>query len=202
MMKGPSIALMGMMIVVLVGCDQSGPERAEAEVAAIEVEASMDESAECGAIAYLMKAFPGADTLEGMAESYRGCDSLISAQLHYGDDEGQVMYSLSVLSPDQEGMAADNGSWARLARANAEAVEQVIATRRQGNNTLSAEALLPDGASGVVYQDGDEWSLVARLNERHALRIDASKPGWRDYNAGQAQALMASLVTQMDLSGL
>jgi hypothetical protein len=190
---------------LLSGCDQSGPERAVAKSGAVDLAASMDESRECGQIAYLMTAFPAQSSVEGIAESYRGCDSQISAQLQYADDDAQVVYALSVLTPEQAGLPADTGSWSELVQSNARALTDIIASQRSaedGTERTSQDLLLPNGATGVVYQEAGEWSLVAILNERHALRIDASKDSWNSYSLDQAVALMKSLVGNVNFAGL
>ncbi|MFN3712950.1 MAG: hypothetical protein ACK4SX_04755 [Alcanivoracaceae bacterium] len=190
---------------ILSGCDQSGPERAAAKTAPVDASTSMDESRECGQIAYLMAAFPTQNSVEGIAESYRGCDSQISAQLQYVDDDAQVVYSLSVLTPEQAGLSPDNGSWSELVQSNVLALSEIIATQRSpadGSERTSQDLLLPNGATGVIYHEAGEWSLVAILNDRHALRIDASKDDWNGFDSEQALALMKSLVGNVNFAGL
>jgi hypothetical protein len=205
-MKAFSTALLCLATAgILSACDQSGPERAVAKTGAVDASASMDESRECGQIAYLMAAFPAQNSVEGIAESYRGCDSQISAQLQYVDDDAQVVYSLSVLTPEQAGLSSDNGSWSELVQSNAQALGEIISVQRSpvdGGERTSRDLLLPNGATGVVYHEAGEWSLVAILNDRHALRIDASKDSWNGYDAEQAVALMKSLVGNVNFAGL
>jgi hypothetical protein len=212
-----SLAL-GLTLVLTGGCDQpqkpvAGKDVAEA-VAAMSAEA-MDETGECGAIAYLTEAMPTDKTLQGFEETYRGCDSVISAQLSYaGDEGGSIGYSLIVLSAEQAGL--QGGGWGQLIDGNREGMETVIKSQKmvrevylsggavgeQDMKRIPEEITLPNGAKAMLFNESNDWVLLSLLNDRHALRIDVSDMSWDGFTTEQAKEKIAGLISKVKLDRL
>ncbi len=212
--------LLGLTLVAVTGCDQPATPVAEGNVeqavAAMSAE-SMDETNECGAIAYLTDAMPTDKTLQGLQETYRGCDSLISAQLSYtGEEGGSIGYSLIVLNAAQAGLEDDGGSWSEMIDGNRIGMETVISSQQMirdgylAGGSASAEELkripeeitLPNGSRAMLFSESNDWVLLSLLNERHALRIDVSDMNWDSFSTEQAKEQIAALASKVKLDRL
>lgn len=210
--------LLGLTLVAVTGCDQSPVTEGKVEdaVAAMSAEV-MDETNECGAITYLTEAMPTDKTLQGFQEIYRGCDSVISAQLSYASEEGgSIGYSLIVLNAGQAGLEGDGGSWSEMIDGNRIGMETVIKSQqrlREGylaGGTASAEELkripeeitLPNGSRAMLFTESNDWVLLSLLNDRHALRIDVSDMSWDGFSTEQAKEQIAGLVSKVKLDRL
>jgi hypothetical protein len=215
------VLLLGLTLVAVTGCDQSPPPVAaeknlEEALAAMSAE-TMDETNECGAIAYLTEAMPEDKSLEGFQEIYRGCDSVISAQLSYaGDEGGSIGYSLIVLDAAQAGLEDEGSSWSEMIDGNRVGMETVIKSQQMirdgylAGSTASAEQMkripeeitLPNGAKAMLFTESNDWVLLSLLNERHALRIDISDASWDGFSTEQAKQKVAGLVSKVKLDRL
>ncbi len=213
--------LLGLTLVAATGCDQSPKPAAteknlEQALAAMSSETT-DETNECGAIAYLAEAMPEDNSIGGFAEIYRGCDSVISAQLSYaGDEGGSIGYSLMVLNVAQAGLAGEGGSWSEIIDGNRAGMETMISNQQRiradylANSSASVDQLkripeemtLPNGAKAMLFTDSDDWVLLSLLNERHALRIDISDMNWQGFSTEQAKEKVAGLVSKVKFDRL
>ena len=213
--------LLGLTLVAVTGCDQSPTPAAtgkslEEALAAMSAE-TMDETNECGAIAYLAEAMPEDNSLEGFQEIYRGCDSVISAQLSYaGDEGGSIGYSLMVLDAAQAGLEGEGGSWSEIIDGNRAGMEAMIESQQKirdgylAGSAASAgqikrmpeEMTLPNGARAMLFTESNDWVLLSLLNERHALRIDVSDMSWEGFSTEQAKEKVAGLVSKVKLDRL
>lgn len=210
--------LLGLAMASLTGCDQpSKPvaeENIEDAVAAMSAE-STDETGECGAIAYLTEAMPTDKTVQGFQEVYRGCDSVISAQLSYAsDDGGSIGYSLIVLRAEQAGL--DGDGWNELIDGNREGMETAIKSQKmvreaylsggagseQDLKRIPEEITLPNGSRAMLFTESNDWVLLSLLNDRHALRIDISDMSWDGFTTEQAKEQVAGLVSKVKLDRL
>lgn len=210
--------LLGLTMVSVSGCDQPAKpvaeENIEEAVAAMSAEAT-DETGECGAIAYLTEAMPTDKTVQGFQEIYRGCDSVISAQLSYaGDEGGSIGYSLIVLSAEQAGL--DGASWNELIDGNRVGMETVIKSQKmvrevylsggagseQDLRRIPEEMTLPNGSKAMLFTESNDWVLLSLLNDRHALRIDISDMNWDGFTTEQAREQVAGLVGKVKLDRL
>lgn len=210
--------LLGLSLVAVTGCDQPPTPAAEGTVeeavAAMSAETT-DETGECGAITYLAEAMPTDKTLQGFQEIYRGCDSVISAQLSYaGDEGGSIGYSLIVLTADQAGLEGD--SWNELIDGNRVGMETVIKSQKmvrevylsggagseQDLKRIPEEITLPNGSKAMLFTESNDWILLSLLNDRHALRIDISDMSWDGFTTEQAKEQVAGLVSKVKLDQL
>lgn len=160
----------------------------------------MDETSECGAISYLFSVLPVQSTLESLAEVYRGCDSKLTAQLHYEGDQGSVIYSLAVLKPELVGLPADSVSWLEVASSNRQAMEELMAQQQTATNAMTLE--LPQEGEGVLFQDAGDWTFVALIGDGHALRIEVSGDNWEQLSVVDAAELMSRLLEPVQFHSL
>jgi hypothetical protein len=199
----PTLAL-----VALSACDQPATkDEAAAPSTEILSSSALDETGQCGQIRYLVEGFPAESMLRGLPEAYRGCDSLISAQLIYANTRGDsVNYSLMVLTAEQAGLSATTGSWSALIDSNRQAMEALLETYRASAESTSPRAPralpLPNNVTGVLFYEAGEWSLAAILNERHALRIEAAGDEWQGYNTDEAARQMQLLLDSLNFDAL
>jgi len=162
--------------------------------------AAMDETAECGAIAYLFSVLPTASTLESQEEVYRGCDSALTAQLQYAGVKGSIIYSLAVLKPELAGLPEDSASWLEVTSSNRQAMEELMAQQQANANAMVME--LPQEGEGVLFQDAGDWTFAALIGDGHALRIEVSGEDWQQLSMADAADLMARLLEPVQFDQL
>lgn len=161
------------------------------EVASVSGE-SADEQADCGKLSYLLSALPSITKVDGLEESYRGCESPMTANLQFEDDDKAVYYTISILKKDMADLPGEGDHWQGLLDMNRQAIESLIRTQEMmievGNKAVTEGAAdplsaserarlprqvqLPNGAEGTIYNEGDDWTLVSLVEDRYALRID------------------------------
>ena len=200
--RGFSGALVLAVALAASGCDQAPEDKpvveqqgdVEAlvsEVAQVAGE-SEDDSAVCGRLATLLEALPQAAEMDGMAETYRGCESPMTANLQYESDQRAIIYTLSVLRAEQADLPGQGDTWQGLLDMNRQAIESLIATQQammdvggkdvvkgapdplteEERDRLPRTLVLPNGASATLFSDGSDWTLVSLMQDRYILRID------------------------------
>jgi len=230
--KGFSGALVLAALLAASGCDQAPEDKpvveqqgdVEAlvsEVAEVAGE-SEDDSAVCGRLATLLAALPQASEMDGLAESYRGCESPMTANLQYEDDQRAIIYTLSVLRAEQADLPGQGDTWQGLLDMNRQAIESLIATQQAmidvGGKNVSAGApdplteeerdrlprklVLPNGASATLFNDGKDWTLVSLMQDRYILRVDLLGYLPQADNTGAAEKLVMARVADIDFARL
>jgi len=188
-------------IALVSGCDNA-PDTKQAnqdaevakavdEVAGVSGE-SADEQTDCGKLGYLLSALPSAAVIDGLEESYRGCESPMTANLQFEDDEKAVYYTISVLHTDMADLPGQGDHWQGLLDMNRQAIESLIRTQEAmievGNKSVTSGAAdplteserarlpkvvkLPNGADAMIYNEEEDWALVSLMKDRYALRVD------------------------------
>lgn len=219
------------LVALLFGCDQS-PAPAEPgnpQVVADAVDAvsavageSEDDSAICGKLEPLLSALPATNAVDGLAESYRGCESPMTANLQYEDAGRGIYYTISVLRAEQADLPAEGEHWQGLLDMNRQAIESLMATQQAmievGRKPVVAgaadplseterarlprEVVLPNGATGLMFNDGQDWTLVSLMKDRYILRVDLLNYMSQADNTDAAEALLMARVADIDFARL
>lgn len=230
--KGFSCALVLAALLAASGCDQPPEDKpvvgqqgdVEAlvgEVAQVAGE-SEDESAICGRLATLLAALPTVGEMDGLTESYRGCESPMTANLQYEDDQRAIVYTLSVLRAEQADLPGQGDIWQGLLDMNRQAIESLIATQqamidvggkniaegapdpltREERDRLPRQLVLPNGASATLFNDGKDWTLVSLMQDRYILRVDLLGYLPQADNTAAAEKLVMARVADIDFARL
>lgn len=230
--KGCSLVvlLLGGLIFVS-GCD-NGPDTKQAdqdaevakavgEVAGVSGE-SADEQMDCGKLSYLLSALPSLTAIDGLEESYRGCESPMTANLQFEDDDKAVYYTISVLQTEMADLPGHGEHWQGLLDMNRQAIESLISTQEAmievGNKPVTSGAAdplsenerarlprrvtLPNGADAMVYNEGEDWALVSLMKDRYALRIDLLNYIDVAPDGDAAESSLMSKVAEINFAGL
>lgn len=161
-----------------------------------------DETGDCGGLAYLLKALPGSDSLLGMTESYRGCESPVTVNLQYESDSRELAYTLGIFDAALADLPEGSEYWQAILDVNRESMQSLMHARLKlaGNEQGSSEkGALADGSEMVMFREGKDWVLVAVPGDRYALRIDLAGAGADD---AQARALLLEAAAALDMSVL
>jgi|GEM_PF-3616600 len=217
--------------LVLSACDNSPEARQakqDAEVAKLVSEvsavagASEDDSGACGKLAPLLGALPKAETMDGLGLSYRGCESPMTANLTYESEAEGIYYTVSVLRAEMADLPGENQHWQGLLDMNRQAIESLIATQRAmmdvgsksvasgAADPLSAEerarlprsVKLPNGADAVLYNEGDDWSLVSVMKDRYVLRIDLLNALGKAPDSAAAEKMLLAKAAEINYASL
>lgn len=215
----------------LSGCDNS-PEHKQAqqdaevekmvdEVAGVSGE-SEDDSSACGKLAKLLAALPATQSMDGLDESYRGCESPMTANLQFEDDDKGIYYTVSVLKTELADLPGQGAHWQGLLDMNRQAIESLISTQKSmievgkkpvasnGTDPLSAEerarlpsqVKLPNGADATVYSEGEDWALVSLMKDRYVLRIDLFNYADQLPDTKSAESLLMAKVAEINFADL
>lgn len=217
--------------ILLSGCDQSPDAKQaaqDAEVAKV-VDAvadvagdSEDDSGDCGKLSHLLGALPHADTMDGLTVSYRGCESPMTANLTYESEAEGIYYTVSVLKAEMADLPGESQHWQGLLDMNRQAIESLIATQKAmievGGKPVGASAVdpltaeerarlprlvtLPNGAEAMLYNEGEDWSLVSVMKDRYVLRIDLLNALNKAPDSATAQKLLLAKAAEINYASL
>lgn len=223
------VVLMAVAALNMSGCDNSPDvkqarqdvEAAVSEVAGISGE-STDERKDCGKLSGLLMALPPVHMIDGLQESYRGCESPMTANLQFEEGGKGVHYSISVLNADMADLPGRGEQWQGLLDMNRQAIESLIKTQEvmidvgsqpisegvidplteQERARLPRQVTLPNGASGMIYNEGEDWTLVSLMKDRYALRIDLLNYVPLVPSASEAEPMLMSKVAEINFAEL
>ncbi|MBQ0754084.1 MAG: hypothetical protein KBT87_04785 [Gammaproteobacteria bacterium] len=232
--SGGNLVGMGLFLGALAlvsGCD-NGPDtkqtNQDAEVASAVDEVarvsgqSADEQLDCGKLSYLLSALPSAVKIDGLEEVYRGCESPMTANLQFEDDEKAVYYTISVLQTEMADLPGQGDHWQGLLDMNRQAIESLIRTQEAmievGNKPVTSGAAdplteserarlprqvtLPNGANAMIYNEDEDWALVSLMKDRYALRIDLLSYADMAPDSDAAEAALMSKVAEINFAVL
>lgn len=231
-LKGFAGVLVLATVLAASGCDQSPEDKPAvgqqgdvealvSEVAQVAGE-SEDDSAVCGRLATLLDALPQAPQMDGLAETYRGCESPMTANLQYESEQRAIIYTLSVLHVEQADLPGQGDTWQGLLDMNRQAIESLIATQQammdvggkdvakgapdplteEERDRLPRTLVLPNGASATLFNDGGDWTLVSVMQDRYILRIDLLGYLSQAGNTDAAEKLVMARVADIDFARL
>lgn len=218
------------LAALVAGCDKA-PEQDEARQAAVDEAVSevarvagedADESGDCGKLGYLLETLPGGETVDGLSRSYRGCESPMTANLQYEDEQRGIYYTISILDAEMADLPGQADAWQGLLDLNRQAIEGLINTQLDliqvasqpmapgaphplsdiERARLPREVKLPNGAQGVIYNEGEDWTLVSLIRDRYALRIDLLNAATQLADTTAAETALMARVADINFAGL
>ena len=228
--------LSGVLVLTLLsvgsGCDQAPGDKpvleqkddVEAlvnEVAQVAGE-SEDDSSVCGRLGALLQALPQTPEMDGLPETYRGCESPMTANLQYENEQRAIIYTLSVLRAEQADLPGEGDIWQGLLDMNRQAIESLITTQQAmidvGGKTVAEGApdpltqeerdrlprtlVLPNGAPATLFNEGEDWTLVSLMQDRYILRVDLLGYLPQADNSSAAEKLLMARVADIDFARL
>lgn len=137
-----------------------------------------DESADCGPIGWALEHLP--KEVDGLSETYRGCESPVTAMVVFEADGRTQMGSITVLDPDLAGLAdSATGEWERLLDQTRSGVLRTILDQEP---LLSAQDDEPDpdqpqqvplggDTTAVLFGEPGYWELIAMAGPDYAIKF-------------------------------
>ena len=128
-----------------------------------------DESADCGPLEWLLDRLP--EQVEGLSQTYRGCESPVTALVLFEDGKRSRMASITVLDPALAGLDdSGSGQWAQLLSDTRKGVlraiaEQVPFTQVQDDEpqpTQPVQIVLEDGTGAILFSVDGVWDSTRR----------------------------------------
>lgn len=226
-----SVGLFLGALVLVSGCDKAPDikkvnQDAEVAKAVYEVAGvsgqSADEQTDCGKLSYLLSALPSVAEIDGLKESYRGCESPMTANLQFEDDDKAVYYTISVLQTEMADLPGQGDHWQGLLDMNRQAIESLIRTQEAmievGSKPVTSGAAdplteserarlprqvkLPNGADAMIYNEDEDWALVSLMKDRYALRVDLLNYTDKAPDSEAAEAALMSKVAEINFAVL